>query len=264
MRRGSERIDEEQVCIDSLVQYLTGLDRCNSIKAEREEDDPPDYWFTVNDHRFAAEITSIVTDQAFDARCESLHNSIKSHCDLRPPCGTFCLVFSRRPRIPNRSSQDFRNLIADAVGKIDAMAFAESHTEAPLYQDTNGRITIVKLSAEGSTIGRLRSPEAKWEGESQDQLFRLMKDAIEKKRSKIEKKGVMRVCPDVILLFYDAYGYGDIADAAQALARIKDYDWLHSINWAASFSNCRNVMYPESPGRAGGFLYSKNEIWRTV
>ncbi len=91
-----------------------------------------------------------------------------------------------------------------------------------------------------------------------------MKDAIEKKRSKIEKKGVMRVCPDVILLFYDAYGYGDIADAARALSRIKDYDWLHSIYWSASFSNCPNVMYPESPGRAGGFLYSKNEIWRPV
>ncbi len=159
MRRGSERIDEEQVCIDSLLQYLNGLNGSYSIEADREDKDPPDYWLTVNDHRFAVEITSIVTDQGFDARCKSLHNCIKNYYGSHPPpSGKYALAFSRRPNIPNKNSSESRNLLADAVAKIDALASSASRTEVPLHQDASGRITIVKLSAEGSTIGRLRRP----------------------------------------------------------------------------------------------------------
>jgi hypothetical protein len=51
MRRGSDKIDEERVCIDSLIQYLKGLDASSCIEAQEDPDDPPDYWLTVGKHR---------------------------------------------------------------------------------------------------------------------------------------------------------------------------------------------------------------------
>ena len=66
------------------------------------------------------------------------------------------------------------------------------------------------------------------------------------------------------LLLYDAYGYGSLETAMRAALDVKGYEWLHSIFWAASFSDRPNVMYPDSPGRAGCFLYSKSEGWRRV
>jgi len=88
-----------------------------------------------------------------------------------------------------------------------------------------------------------------------------MGEAIAKKKAKIQSKGIMQLCPDVILLFYDAYGYGNIQDARKAFSNIKGHKWTHSIYWAASFSDRKNILYPDSPGRGGAFLYSKNNLW---
>ncbi len=49
---------------------------------------------------------------------------------------------------------------------------------------------------------------------------------------KLENKGVPEHCGDVILLLYDAYGYGEAEDARKALLKAHDYDWFHSVFWA--------------------------------
>ena len=68
---------------------------------------------------------------------------------------------------------------------------------------------------------------------------------------KLENKGVPEHCGDVILLLYDAYGYGEAEDARKALLKAHDYDWFHSVFWAESFSDRPNELYPVEPGRTG-------------
>jgi hypothetical protein len=108
-----------------------------------------------------------------------------------------------------------------------------------------------------------RTPEAKYEGEVRRDLAELLSQSIQKKHEKIQKKGILTACSDVILLLYDAYGYGDASDATRALSSVSGFDWLHSIFWAASFSDRENGLYPKSPGRSGEFLYSKNAARRS-
>jgi hypothetical protein len=45
----------------------------------------------------------------------------------------------------------------------------------------------------------------KWEGEVEKELAQLLEVAVAKKLKKLQKKGVMNDCPNVILALYDAY-----------------------------------------------------------
>lgn len=263
MRRGSSKIDEERVCIDALVQYLKGIGAISGIEAQEEADDPPDYWLKFGEYRFAVEITSIVEDHGYAALCNALHHSIKAQIESDySVSGKYAVEFFRHPEIPQRWTREWKKLVADAATKIRGLAGSAPDSESKVFKDTSGHITVSKWSAEGRSVGMCRIPEAKYEVEAQDELSRLLEQAIGKKFQKLQKKGVMAVCPDVILLLYDAYGYGSIETARSAVLNVKGYEWLHSIFWATSFSDRPNVMYPDSPGRAGGFLYSKSEGWR--
>jgi hypothetical protein len=263
MRHGSNKIDEERVSIDALVQHLKGLDPSTSIVAQEEPEDPPDYWLTVGERRFAVEITSIVKDHGYAARCSELHDAIKTQADSDGSApGTYAVEVFRCPDIPRRGTKEWKNLVAAAASSIGELVGSVPGSESRILHDATGHIAVSKCSDEGRSVGLLRVPEAKWEEEAKEELSQLLGQAVGKKFESLQKRGVLAVCPDVILVFYDAYGYGTIETAARALSSVKGYDWLHSIFWAASFSDRPNVMYPDSPGREGDFLYSKNRIWR--
>jgi len=132
-----------------------------------------------------------------------------------------------------------------------------SETESFLLKDANGSLKIHKMTTQGSAIDLLRMNTAKWGGEVQEELSQLFQKAIETKRELL--KDVLHQCSNIILLFYDAYGYGDIEEMQQAFLNVQGYEWLHSIFIALSFSNVSNILYPNSPGRKGVFLYSKNK-----
>jgi len=104
----------------------------------------------------------------------------------------------------------------------------------------------------------------KWEGETQRELTELIQNAVSRKRSKLEKKGVPQQCRDSILLLYDAFGHADPEDAKIAVQNVSGYDWFHSVFWAATpFVGSRpNKLRPQEPGRYGLFLYTKEDRWR--
>ena len=79
---GSDRIDEELVCIESLVHYLKENQGYQEIHIQREFNDPPDFWLTISGEKFAAEVTSIVTDYSYDALCHKLGDAIRRDCEL--------------------------------------------------------------------------------------------------------------------------------------------------------------------------------------
>jgi hypothetical protein len=60
----ANRIDHECVSVDSLVQYLKQRCGHQNIQVQREQDDPPDFWVSIDGNRFAVEETSIATEGA--------------------------------------------------------------------------------------------------------------------------------------------------------------------------------------------------------
>jgi hypothetical protein len=139
------------------------------------------------------------------------------------------------------------------------MSTAPCGIEHNIFEDKYGKITISKSSDQGTKIFRIMIPPAKFEGEIKEELSRLIAERIKTKRQQL--KNILNQCANIILLFYDAYAYGEIEDIKKAFLNVKGYDWFHSIFLAPSFSNTSNKLYPDSPGRKGIFLYSKNKLW---
>lgn len=261
-KRASGRINEEYVCVDSFVQRLREIDSTQEITVYRVPKDkqPPDFWVTIAGVTYVVEVTSIVTDYGYDALCNYLLDTIRSESKANNVAkGKYALTVVRRPAIPKRNTNQWTILVSTAATKIQEMSNAPRGIESRLLKDANGYLAIQKLSDQGTAIGMCRVPAAKREGEVQEELSQLIKERIEAKREQL--KDVLRGGSSVILLFYDAYGYGEIEDAQQAFLDVQGYEWLHSIFFAASFSDIPNKLYPDTPGRRGVFLYSKNEQW---
>jgi hypothetical protein len=261
MRGRSKRI-EERVCIDSLVQHLKAIGNGAPVDAQDERDDPPDYWLTVGEHRYAVEVTSIVTSQAHAAVCRRLLRTVQKKYDQDPVPGTYALTVMRTPRLPGRASRGWKELVTKADALIRTMSSCPAVSDVTLLRDDAGRVVVRKLSESGRKLGMCRVPRAKWQGNARTELAGLLQEVIAKKRPKIQRKGIMLACPDVVLALYDAYGYAEIDDAREAFSSVERYEWLHSIYWAASFSDRVNTLYPGCPGRGGGFIYTKDEAWR--
>jgi len=262
-RRASGRINEEHVCVDSFIQHLREIDSGQEITVREEPNDPPDFWVTVAGVTYAVEVTSIVNDYGYDALCRKLVKAIRSESEANNGMkGTYALTVTRRPDIPRRGTTDWRTLVSTAVTIIREMSNAPCGTESCLLKDMNGYLEIQKMSDHGAKIGLCRIPVAKWEGEAQEELTQLFKDAIDRKLVALEKKGVLHQCSNIILLFYDAYHYGDVEDVQKAFLNVQGYESLHSIFLATSFSDIPNKLYPDTPGRRGVFLYSRNGKWR--
>lgn len=158
-------------------------------------------------------------------------------------------------------------------GHQDVQVQREQHDPPDFWLHVDG----IKFAVEETSIVEQESVTkkgfagAKWEGEVQAGLARLIQNAVSSKRSKLEKNGVPQQCGDSILCLYDAYGYGDTEDAQVALRNVRGYYWFHSIFWAAaSFVDLsagtpqvrRNELYPQEPGRIGSFLYTRKDRWK--
>lgn len=258
-------IDEELVCVDSLAHNLKHLCGCHDVTVEREPNDPPDFWIYVDGQKYAAEVMSIVNEQAYHAACVTFKDvAKKSAIDEGGLVGTYCLQVIRHPHLPRRNSAEWRALIGKVLLFIKHTASDKSTEEALLLDDQQGYLSIQKISASDATVGLIGAPGAKWEGEVHNELQELIQDAVTKKREKLEKKGIPTNCPKIFLVLYDAYGYGSAEDAQKALLCTKGYDWFHSVFWAASFTDRDNMLYPGNPSREGTFIYSKTDKWWNI
>jgi len=258
----AKRIDEEMVCADSLVHCLRYQCGCHEVTVEREEDDPPDFWFTIEGKRYAGEVTSIVTSQGYHAHCRKLEDAIRnSSKEGGSIIGTYALLIMRHPKIPRSTSSKWRDLVRQATSFVSATRDVESTGEARLLEDPDGHLDIKKVSGQGATVGTIGATEFKWEGEVQEELRELIEERVKEKRQKLEKKGIPALCPRMMLLLYDAYGFGDLEDAQKALVGVPGYDWFHSVFWAASFTDRPNELSPSNSGRVGRFIYSANGRW---
>lgn len=257
----SERIDEEIVSVDCLAHCLTRVHGCNcDVQRVPQGCDPPDFWMTVDGERFAVEVTSIVTNEGYRAICKTLKDAIKTAMMECPgTSGTYALVVSGHPALPKKKG--WHDLVSRALCFASATRDVPCTEKQYLLQDGRNRLTIQKLSNQRTTVGLVGMDGAKREGEVVDELRKLMHDKVVKKREKLENKAVLAECSRIILVLYDAYGYGDIEDAQKALLQVEGHDWFHSVFWAASFTDRANELSPANPGRLGDFLYSGDGRW---
>lgn len=256
------RVDEELVCADSLAYNLKFFGGCHDVKVQRELSDPPDFWLDIDGQKYAAEVTSIVNEQAYHAACIALKDAVKKGAiGEERITGSYCLQLTMCPNLPRKNSAEWRDLCGKALSFIRDQDSRESVEETLLLDEQQGQLSIRKIAATGATVGLFGAPVAKWEGEIHNELQELIQDAVTKKRKKLEKKGVPAQCPRIFLVLYDAYGYGNAEDAQKALLSTEGYDWFHSVFWATSFTDRENALYPGSPGREGMFLYSKTYKW---
>jgi hypothetical protein len=258
--KSDRRIDEELVCVDALKHVLRTPCGCGEVHPRREQRDPPDFTITVDGEQFPTEVTSIVSGEQYHAQCKEFANTVRDQASSRSMLsGTYALMVSGFAVVPKPASKSGRKLLAAAVAYLEATKQATDSSERQLVTAATGRIGIAKASATGAAVGVLWTPPARWEGEIQAQLSRLIQEAVDTKRRKLENAGIGP--RKALLLLYDAYGYGEPNDAVAAARQLNGCDWFHSIFWAASFCDRKNITYPDEPGRGGLFLFSHNPAW---
>lgn len=254
------RIDEELVAVDSLKQVLCLRCGCQDVRIHRERQDPPDFTLTIDGEAFPAEVTSIVSHQEYHARCNDylreLMNRLATSGILS---GKYAIIVSRQPHVPKLASNDGRRILDTAIAYISATRDRDFADETELAKHDMGKMSIRKVSPNGSFVGLVWSPSALWEGEIRSELTSLIQQAVNRKRHKLRHAGIGPGA--ALLLLYDAFGYAEPEDAQIALRQVIGYEWFHSIYWSASFTDRRNATYPDEPGRDGLFLYSRNSNW---
>ncbi|MBL7224055.1 MAG: hypothetical protein ISS72_09385 [Candidatus Brocadiae bacterium] len=260
------RIDEEVVCVDSLVHCVKQRHGCVEASVERAASDPPDFWIYIDGVRFAVEVTSVVrrADVESQALLRRLDKDIEQQAREQGVLrGTYGLWMSRPMRLPRRHSAEWRSLVQIATQFIRATQHLAPAGPVLLLEGKRSSLTIEKHSEQGEAVGHVGPVVTRWEGEAREEIRGLMQSGVDHKRRRLEAKGVHRECPRIILAFYDAYGLGDVEDAQQALLQVEGYQWFDSVFWAASFTDRPNDVCPNEPGREGRFLYSQNPQWCT-
>lgn len=254
------RINEEHVSVDSLKHALISRFRCREVHIDPVEHDPPDFIVTADGETFPAEVTSIVSLQEYNAKCDDFAKAIRDRADSAGVLfGKYALIITRLPHIPRPASKNGHQLLDTIVSYINATQQREASPELQLTRDNLGEISIAKLSADGLSIGVLWTPLCMWEGDIQSQLVTLIQHAVDDKRRKLQNA---KVGPQkALLLLYDAFAYAEPIDAFEAMRQVNGYEWFHSIFWVASFTDRKNQTYPEDPGRNGFFLFSINPTW---
>jgi hypothetical protein len=260
----SRRIDEEVVCVDSLVHCLRQRHGCLEASVERAASDPPDFWISIDGVRFAVEVTSVV--RRADVESQALFRRLDRDIEQRAReqgvlRGTYGLWMTRRMRLPGRGTPQWSSLVQVASDFIEATQPLATAGPAPLLEGKRCSLTIEKLSKQGEAVGHGGPVVTGWEGEVREEIRQLMQNRVDRKRRSLEARGVRGECPRIILALYDAYGLGDAEDAQHALLQVKGYDWFHSVFWAASFTDRPNDICPDEPGREGCFLYSQDPRW---
>ena len=258
--KNSNRIDEEELCMNCFVDYLKHQIDCIEIQAKRETNDPPDFWLEVDGKKFAVEVTSLAKDVGYLPRCERLAKAIETEAEENGwLCGKYILDILGKPEIPKMNSTAWREVVEDGLRYIYQTINLSHANKMILQRDSKGVLRIEKLAKNGSAYVAVLSSNAKFEGPMQKEIRELIQEAINMKRSILE--GFITYCPEIILLLYDAYIYADIMDVRQAFKDIEGIDWFHSIFWVQGLKRNARKSSMKNIYSRGYFLFSKKKNW---
>ncbi len=257
--KNSNRIDEERLCMNCFVDYLKHQIGSREIQAKREPKDPPDYWLKVDGKKFAVEVTSLTKNAGYFPRCKRLAKAIETEAkDNGWLCGKYILDILGKPEIPKMNSPAWMEIVKESLNYIDQTMNLSGADKRILKRDSKGVLGMEKLSNNGAYVAMLGS-NAKFGGQIQEELREIIQEAISMKRSIFQ--GFLSHCPEIILLFYDAYIYADIMDVCRAFKDIEGIDWFHSIYWVQGLKRNAKKSSNENIYSRGYFLFSKDKSW---
>jgi hypothetical protein len=241
----------EEICkaeFDTLVRTIFPQ---SQITWDDVKNDPPDWFLSIDNSRYAVEATSIVelSDSmgiqlsSIDV-ITSLHKFIKSveksAIEEGILNGTYVVTLCPIPNF-GRIRKKLHNDLIDYVRETRDLSKAKEHI---LRYVRHQRISIKKEHSDKSSIGEAVSFGAKWEGDAQKELEQFVMQALTKKVEKLNK-----VNDPIILLLLDAFHYSFMADWVSAINLCKNRIKFHTI--------CRIV-----PNKPSDILWSRSSNWK--
>jgi len=204
--------------------------------------EPPDYYLRVGPAAYAVEVTRIMDKHAVGGSSHSTHGVRAALQELSQRVdrealgagvlsGTYCMTLAPVPNLRGIA----RELVAGALEYIEATRVLVAAPRVVLLPLPLGRkIAIQKVAASPNHVGAvmLIGP-VKRAHVVQDDLRRLIRESLERKRARLARVRLPRV-----LLLIDSYVYGDLEHWRAAAAQL-DLAGFHTVARIADTGVCQ-------------------------
>ncbi len=182
--------------------------------------EPPDWYLTVGQTRYAVEATSIteyvktpeaeLSSASISASLSAFVNEVEESARQQGILsGAYIVSLCPIPDFP-RNRAKFRNDLLDYIRQTQSLSSAPEHV---LGYVEHQRVSITKAHAGDDYVAEMISFGAKWGGEAQQELTRLISDTLTTKARKLCDLSV-----PIVLLLLDAYNYSHLADWIPAVS----------------------------------------------
>ncbi len=242
----------EEVSKESFTSWLNTKSISKSIRWQevKQEDEPPDWYLTIGDVRYAIEATSIVDYVAeFDPPLSiatisiSLSNfvdRVEKYAKSKGPLnGVY--IFSLSP-IPNFRKQKQR-IFKEAISYIDRTRNLESANKFFLGDVGYHSLSIGKIKSDRDFVDKIISLGAKFEGQAQNELQSLLCVTLERKAKLLREIG-----EPIILLILDAFAFTNLTDWGETISKISIPSELFSV-------------FQTFSGKQAHLLFTRNSWW---
>lgn len=221
-----------QQCFDKYLEVnYPGIAR----NWEEPEIDPPDWFLTLGNKRFAVEATSItdlinighsiVPSPAINFALSDFVDELETRAKERGILsGGYFVALAPIPNLHEHKEE----LLSRFLQYIEDTQNDSSPEELSLGYIRHNNISISKFNSERNYIGEAIQFDAKWEGEAQDELNEYLKHSLDTKKSKLEQ-----INEPIVLLILDAYHHSDITswkDAINSIPSRNSYALIARIN----------------------------------
>jgi len=229
------RIDEETLCANSVIEWLHKRLPSKSISCRPEENDPPDYWLQIDSKTFALEITSVVekvegNNGPLEAiTWENLWKNLTKKIEDEAVAdgildGSYHVYVIRNPpldeeAIRNGCFEFFRsNPSIENVGR-------------KIVDTGSGFVAIYKFADSPNTVQFVGRTIAKGERQVDRELGIQLQDILQKKLGKLLCKPAVQSCGGLVLALYDAYLFATIPQVRRILAGVPIVQRFSAIFW---------------------------------
>jgi hypothetical protein len=252
----------EWIAFDAFVHYLEtrlGIE-LDPGEFQWRIDEPPDFRFTMDGHRYGAEVT-MIHDGRLEryAKFQEFVQYVRSGCDeLDFELGRVRITMQGQPAIPNCKTKSDRKAISNVL--VEMMRALERGDDYALNQIDSNSIIFERFA------DPLDSPTsftimigAEYELQTRETVTNFIRDACKSKLSKLQQKGFP--AERCVLLLYDGYVFSEPAEVIADTANLPEFRRFHSVAWIPGFRERRNILQPDLPGRYCQMLWSVNEHW---
>ncbi|MBN2029593.1 hypothetical protein JW824_05055 [bacterium] len=237
--------DEEKFCkkcFDGFIRNKLHIEgKANWEEVLKTEDEPPDYFLYIENHKYAVEITSTqvmlesllshqpVRQHTYRFSCIRLINEIKRKAisdNLLK--GKYFVTFHAPLTGDNyiKEKKKLRNSILEYVKKTRCHS---SYKSEGIIQDGKVVCIILKYNNLTNDISEVFTG-IKWiySSNNVDEVYQILKHAIDDKINKFEKKAKPETSPKILLLL-NTYEFADEKLYRNCILKITNYNFFHTI-----------------------------------